>query len=153
MQHKQIHTHHPSALTRLPAIMLQTLSSVIITALFCTILFYRRANSELPLMQTSLLNSNDIKLILVLICGCMLFALVPSLLAAVFCSYFVWRLPRFLLSAAAAAAAAIIAFSVALLQNWLFSWPLDWIPILFNALAAAISALCVSRLQQQAQKK
>lgn len=151
MQHKQIHTHHPSALARLPAIMLQTLSSVIITALFCTILFYWRANSELPLMQISLLNFNDIKLILVLICGCMLFALVPSLLAAVFCSYFIWRLPRFLLSAAAAAA--IIAFSVALLQNWLFSWPLDWIPILFNALAAAISALCISRLQQQAQKK
>ena len=148
MQHKQIHTHHPSALARLPALMLQTLSSVIITALFCTILFYWRANSELPLMQTSLLNSNDIKLILVLICGCMLFALVPSLLAAVFCSCFVRRLPRFLLGAAAA----IIAFSVALLQNWLFSWPLDWIPILFNALAAAISALCVSRLQQQAQK-
>lgn len=148
MQHKQIHTHYPSALARLPALMLQTLSSVIITALFCTILFYWRANSELPLMQTSLLNSNDIKLILVLICGCMLFALFPSLLAAVFCSCFVRRLPRFLLGAAAA----IIAFSVALLQNWLFSWPLDWIPILFNALAAAISALCVSRLQQLAQK-
>ena len=148
MQHKQIHTHHPSALARLPALMLQTLSSVIVTALFCTILFYWRANSELPLMQTSLLNSNDIKLILVLICGCMLFALVPSLLAAVFCSCFVRRLPRFLLGAAAA----IIAFSVALLQNWLFSWPLDWIPILFNALAAAISALCISRLQQLAQK-
>ena len=148
MQHKQIHTHHPSALARLPALMLQTLSSVIITALFCTILCYWRANSELPLMQTSLLNSNDIKLILVLICGCMLFALFPSLLAAVFCSCFVRRLPRFLLGAAAA----IIAFSVALLQNWLFSWPLDWIPILFNALAAAISALWVSRLQQLAQK-
>ena len=144
MQHRQIHTHHPSALARLPALMLQTLSSVIVTALFCTILFYWRANSELPLMQTSLLNSNDIKLILVLICGCMLFALVPSLLAAVFCSCCVRRLPRFLLGAAAA----IIAFSVALLQNWLFSWPLDWIPILFNALAATISALCVNRLQQ-----
>lgn len=146
MQHS--HRQRLLALARLPALLLQTAASVVCTAIFCSILFIWRVSSELPLHPVNLLNHNDIHLILILLCGCMLFAFLPSLLSAILSSYLSHHLPRLIIIAVAAGTALF----TALIQNWLFVWPLDWLPLLLNALAAGLSALCFANVKILAKK-
>ncbi|NUE66607.1 hypothetical protein [Snodgrassella sp. ESL0253] len=147
MQHQ--HTHQPSASARLLTLILQTISSIIATGVFYIVLFYWYANSGVPLNHISLLDTGDIKFILLFVLSFVgIYAFIPSLLAAITSCYFINHHPPYRISIGAAMIALLCGF----VQNLLLTSSPNWMLILLNALAAALSALYFARPKPQTQK-
>ncbi|WP_239372803.1 hypothetical protein [Snodgrassella gandavensis] len=143
------HTHQPSASARLATLILQTISSIIITGVFYIVLFYWYANRGVSLNYLSLLDTGDIKFILLHVLKFIgIYAFIPSLLAAITSCYFINHHPPYRISIGAAMIALLCGF----VQNLLLTFALGWKLILFNALAAALSALYFARQKSKIQK-
>lgn len=145
MQHP--HTHQPSALARLPKLILQTIASIVTTCVFYILIFCWFANSGVPFSQLSLPTQDDFGFILFILIVTWFYNTIPSLLAGIFSCYIIHKQPRYLISIGAA----IVALLCALLQGlFLSTWPADWLVILPNVLAVALVTLYFARPKSQA---